>query len=155
MSGEYRNPKPTVDVIVEIPGGVVFIERRNEPHGWALPGGFVDEGEPIEAAAIREVQEETGLEVVLDELLYVYSDPRRDPRIHTVSAVFIARPARADAQPAAGDDAKSIGIFPADAPPPLVFDHPLILRDYLAFKQTGARPKPTASLDRWRTKSPL
>lgn len=156
LSEQYKNPKPTVDVIVEMPGGgIVLIERRNEPHGWALPGGFVDEGEPVELAAVREVREETGLEVELDELLYVYSDPRRDPRIHTVSTVFIAHPTRADAQPAAGDDAKGIGVYPADAPPPLVFDHPLILRDYLAFRRTGTRPKPSVALERWRTKSPL
>src|SRR5689334_17905568 len=96
---EYRNPKPTTDVIVEVSGGIVLIERKNDPKGWALPGGFVDEGEPVEAAAVREMQEEIGIEVVLTELLSVYSDPRRDKRMHTMSTVFIGRPKNAGDTP--------------------------------------------------------
>src|SRR6476659_5742013 len=100
MAEKYSNPLLTVDIIVELADAtIVLIERKNPPHGWALPGGFVDEGEPVEAAAVREMAEETNMEVVLVDLLYVYSDPRRDARLHTQTTVFIARPARADAQP--------------------------------------------------------
>lgn len=141
---EYRNPKPTVDVVVEMPDGIVLIERANEPHGFALPGGFVDEGELVEVAAIREMMEEIGIEVVLTELLYVYSDPRRDPRFHTMATVFIGRPKNAGDRPKAGDDAKAVRVVAADAVPAMVFDHGLIVRDYLAFKRTGKRPDPMA-----------
>lgn len=152
---EYRNPKPTADVIVEMPSGIVLIERSDEPHGWAIPGGFVDEGEPVEAAAVREMREEIGIEVTLTELLYVYSDPRRDPRRHTMSSVFIGRPANAGDVPRAGDDAKSLRIFPLDALPPLVFDHGQMMADYRTFKRTGKRPDPMARLAAWVQKSPL
>ena len=84
----YRNPTPTVDVLIELddrPGTIVLIERRNEPVGWALPGGFVDEGEFLIDAAVREAKEETGLDVEVRELFHAYSDPARDPRKHTVS----------------------------------------------------------------------
>ena len=87
---EWRNPKPTVDVIIQVDERIVLIRRRNPPLGWALPGGFVDEGEKVENAAIREAKEETEMDVVLDELLYVYSDPARDRRFHTLSIVFTA-----------------------------------------------------------------
>ena len=137
---EFRNPKPTVDVIIETPGGIVFIERTNPPYGWALPGGFVDEGERVEDAARREAKEETGLEVRLETLLYVYSDPNRDPRQHTLTVVFIGR---ATGTPTAGDDAKNAQVFPPDQlPEPLVFDHQEIVDDYLRFRQTGERPRP-------------
>src|SRR6187551_770389 len=89
---DYKNPTPTVDVLIEIegrPGELVFIERTNEPRGFALPGGFVDEGEWIADAAVREAKEETQLDVELVELFHVYSNPARDPRQHTVSTVFI------------------------------------------------------------------
>ena len=137
---EFRNPKPTVDVIIETPEGIVFIERANPPYGWALPGGFVDEGERVEDAARREAKEETGLEVRLESLLYVYSDPNRDPRQHTLTVVFIGR---ATGTPIAGDDAKNAQVFPPDQlPEPLVFDHQEIVDDYLRFRQTGERPRP-------------
>ena len=112
---EYRNPSPTVDVVILLPGDrVVLVERRNPPPGWAIPGGFVDEGETVEAAAIREAREETGLDVRLEALLHVYSDPRRDPRKHTLSAVFVGR---ADGEPRGGDDAARRGRLPLGRAP--------------------------------------
>lgn len=152
----HKNPKPTVDVIIELPAGIVLIERKNPPPGWALPGGFVDEGEPMEEAAVREMQEETGLDVVLTDLLYVYSDPRRDPRHHTVTAVYVGRPAHPDAQPKAGDDAGRVVVVPADQPPqPLAFDHARILEDYRAWKATGKKPDPGQRLEMWKRRDPL
>lgn len=133
-----RNPIPTVDVIIEMGGAVVLIKRRNPPPGWALPGGFIDYGEPAEAAAVREAQEETGLRVRLTELFGVYSDPRRDPRHHTLSVVFIGT---ATGQPVAGDDAAEAGIYTADQlPAPLAFDHGQILAEYFEYRRTGKRP---------------
>ena len=134
----YRNPVPTVDVIIEAPGGVVLIRRRNPPHGWALPGGFVDVGETVEDAARREVQEECGLDVELRALLHVYSAPDRDPRQHTLSVTFIGVSTLA---PTAGDDATDAAVFPINAlPEPLAFDHRRILADYQRFLTTGRRP---------------
>ncbi|MFK7985790.1 MAG: NUDIX domain-containing protein [Sandaracinaceae bacterium] len=141
MSGEtYRNPYPTVDVIVEVEGGIVLIERRNEPEGWALPGGFIDYGEAPEDAARREVEEETGLTVTLDALLGVYGAPERDPRQHNLSVVYVGR---AEGTPVAGDDAASGVVADLDAlPGPLCFDHAQILADYRRFRDTGERPSP-------------
>jgi 8-oxo-dGTP diphosphatase len=140
---EFRNPKPTVDILIEIegrPGTLVFIERKHEPHGWALPGGFVDEGEWIADAAVREAKEETGLDVELVELFHVYSNPRRDPRLHTVSTVFIGR---ARGEPKGADDAAEARVSAPDGlPGPLVFDHSLIVADYVAYRATGKRPPP-------------
>ncbi len=141
----YRNPLPTVDIIIEQAGRVVLVERRNPPHGWALPGGFVEAGESVEQAAIREAKEETGIDVRLTDLLYVYSDPKRDPRHHTLSVVFVAR---GEGTPAGGDDARSARLFSLDELPPLVFDHRLILDDYLHWRHTGQRPYPEAMLGR-------
>ena len=144
-SGEprYRNPTPTVDVLIELegrPGELVFIERAHEPVGLALPGGFVDEGEWIADAAVREAKEETGLDVELIELFHVYSDPSRDKRQHTVSTVFIGR---ARGLPVGGDDAAGAIVCRPDAlPQPLVFDHPRIVEDYLAYRARGVRPPP-------------
>jgi len=138
----YRNPVPTVDAIIEVgpERKIVLIERKNPPHGWALPGGFVDYGEPLAAAARREALEETGLEVELIELFHVYSAPDRDPRQHTVSTVFLAR---ADAPPQGGDDAARAELFDLDQlPSPLVFDHAQILADYLRYRNQGLRPPP-------------
>ena len=142
MSGtEFRNPKPTVDLIIELadaPGQIVFVVRRNEPRGLALPGGFVDEGVWVADAAVREAKEETGLDVELTELFHVYSDPRRDLRQHTLSVVFLAR---ASGRPVGGDDAADCVVCPPDAPPqPLVFDHATIIADYLAYRRRGVRP---------------
>lgn len=130
---KYRNPVPTVDIIIEIDGGIVLIERKNPPFGWALPGGFVDYGESMEAAAIREAKEETSLDVRLIEQFHTYSDPRRDPRQHTVTTVYIAD---ATGVPRAADDAKKIGIFREHRlPGPIVFDHERIVRDYYRYKK--------------------
>lgn len=140
MAPPYRNPTPTVDVIIELEGGIVLIERKNPPHGWALPGGFVDEGEPVSAAAIREVREETSLEIELLEQFFCYSDPARDPRQHTLSVVFLAR---ATGTPRASDDAGRVAIYPIRGlPRELAFDHARILADYLHYRETGERPPP-------------
>jgi 8-oxo-dGTP diphosphatase len=141
MSENHRNPLPTVDIIIELAGGgVVLIERKNFPQGWALPGGFVDYGESLEAAAVREAQEETSLKVQLIEQFYAYSDPSRDPRHHTISTVYIAT---AQGSPQGADDAKTAKVFvKGQLPSPIVFDHPQILRDYFVYKATGRRPKP-------------
>jgi 8-oxo-dGTP diphosphatase len=138
----YRNPTPTVDVLIEVTGGLVFIRRKNPPLGWALPGGFVDEGETVEAAAVREAREETGLHVRLTDLLYVYSNPARDPRSHTLSVAFVCN---AQGTPRALDDAIDVVIAPAETPPqPLVFDHAQIVADYVRYKSTGERPDPSS-----------
>ncbi|MBW4495313.1 MAG: NUDIX hydrolase [Oscillatoria princeps RMCB-10] len=139
----YRNPVPTVDIIIELidrqDRPIVLIERRNPPYGWAIPGGFVDYGEPVEAAARREAQEETGLPVELVEQFYVYSDPNRDPRQHTLSVVFIAT---ATGEPQAADDAQNLGIFESwRVPANLCFDHDKILRDYWHYRHYGLRPR--------------
>jgi 8-oxo-dGTP diphosphatase len=133
-----RTPFLTVDVIIEVSGGIILIERRFEPLGWALPGGFVEYGETVETAAVREAREEIGLCVSLRELFSVYSDPRRDARQHNVSVVFIGS---AEGQPVAGDDAGGAGVFAEDhLPAPLAFDHAQILREYFAYTHTGRRP---------------
>lgn len=135
----YENPTPTVDVVIQLDGGVVLIRRNNPPLGWALPGGFVDKGERVEDAAVREALEETGLNVTLEQLLYVYSDPARDTRQHNLSVVFTAT---ATGTPEGADDAAEARVFPLDALPHLVFDHQRILADYVRFVQDGVRPDP-------------
>ncbi|NCO41881.1 MAG: NUDIX hydrolase [Armatimonadetes bacterium CG_4_10_14_3_um_filter_66_18] len=126
----YRNPVPTVDLVIEVKDGIVLVERKNDPKGWALPGGFVDYGESLEAAAIREAKEETGLKVELIRQFHTYSDPHRDPRQHNLSTVFIAR---ARGKPKGGDDAKRAEVFTEGDLPTLVFDHRWILEDYFAY----------------------
>lgn len=138
----YRNPTPTVDTIIELldkpSRPIVLIERQNPPYGWAIPGGFVDYGESVETAAIREAQEEVSLEVELIEQFFVYSQPNRDPRQHTLSVVFIAT---ATGEPQAADDAKNLGIFHLwDLPKNLCFDHDKILQDYWRYRNYGIRP---------------
>ncbi len=134
----YRNPVPTVDIIIEAKDqsgrtGIVLIKRRNPPNGWALPGGFVDYGEPFERAAAREAMEETSLVVERLRQFHAYSDPDRDPRLHTVSIVFTARGLGV---PRAGDDAADIGVFdPESIPVPLAFDHGRIIEDYVSSKK--------------------
>ena len=130
VTRKHRNPVPTVDIIIEFQDqGLVLIERANPPHGWALPGGFVDYGESLEAAAIREAREETGLSVTLLGQFHTYSDPRRDPRQHTITTVYVAQ---GEGLPQAADDARRLAIFaPEQLPAILAFDHSLILADYL------------------------
>ncbi|MDA8170058.1 MAG: NUDIX hydrolase [Nitrospiraceae bacterium] len=125
---KFRNPVPTVDIVIEYEGGIVLIERKNPPHGWALPGGFVDYGEPLEAAAVREAREETGLAVALKRQFHTYSDPARDERMHTITTVYIAE---GSGRLQAADDAKKAGVFGRkNLPGPLAFDHKKILEDY-------------------------
>ena len=128
----HRNPVPAVDVMIFFPPDrIVLVERRNYPHGWALPGGFVDYGEKAENAAVREAREETGLDVCLTDLLGVYSHPDRDPRMHTLSIVFLAQPL-AVRDPVPGDDACRADFFKLDDLPGLAFDHGRIISDFIA-----------------------
>jgi ADP-ribose pyrophosphatase YjhB (NUDIX family) len=133
---KYKHPIPTVDIIIEIEKengreGIILIKRRNPPYGWALPGGFVDCGESLEEAAVREAKEETSLDIRLKSQFHTYSDPKRDPRKHTISTVYVAA---AQGKPKAQDDAQDIGIFTEEEINlPLAFDHQKILTDY--FKQ--------------------
>lgn len=138
----YRNPAPTVDIIIELidrPNRpIILIERKNTPYGWAIPGGFVDYGESVEQAAIREAAEEVSLDVKLIEQFYVYSDPQRDRRKHTLAIVFIAT---AKGEPVAADDAKSLAILPQwEMPNQLCFDHDRIMADYWRYRNYGIRP---------------
>ena len=128
---KFRNPVPTVDVIIEIDGGIVLVKRRNPPFGWALPGGFVDYGESLEKAARREALEETGLSIAISGQFHSYSDPGRDSRIHTITTVFLAT---ATGVPIGGDDALEAAIFARENLPPLAFDHKDILDDYYKSK---------------------
>lgn len=137
-----ETPLLTVDIIIELVDRptrpIVLIERRYPPPGWALPGGFVDVGEPVELAAVREAREETGLLVTLKALLGVYSDPGRDVRGHTASVVYVAE---AHGEPKAADDAANVQQFHLHQPlPPLAFDHAHILTDYRRFRDSGKRP---------------
>jgi ADP-ribose pyrophosphatase YjhB (NUDIX family) len=123
-----RNPVPTVDVIIEYNNGIVLVKRRNPPPGWAIPGGFVDYGESLEAAAVREAREETGLEVELLRQFHTYSNPERDARFHTITTVYIGR---GKGELRAGDDAGEAALFRRSSlPEDLAFDHRDILRDY-------------------------
>lgn len=137
---EYRGPALTTDLLIHRDGAVVLVKRRHEPLGWALPGGFVDPGERVGPAAVREALEETGLAVHLESLFHVYSDPSRDVRRHTATVVWIAS---AEGEPVGGDDAAEAHWFPLDAlPSPLAFDHGAILGHFRAFLRTGALPDP-------------
>ncbi len=149
MAGEFRYTGPSlcVDALVEraLPDGrraILLIERRFPPHGWAIPGGFVDAGESCETAVLRELQEETGLTGTIAYQMHTYSDPRRDPRRQTASVAFAIT---ADGVPVAGDDAGKARFWPLDALPPLAFDHGAIVADYASgrFAPAAAIP-PTA-----------
>ncbi|MBU1537644.1 NUDIX hydrolase [Myxococcota bacterium] len=137
----YRNPVPTVDIIIECMSGeqskIILIKRKNPPHGYALPGGFVDEGEPLHRAALREALEETGLTVTLTEQFHSYSDPSRDSRQHTVSTVFLGT---ASGEPVAGDDAAMVMLVDPGELPELVFDHRTIIEDWIRYRREGIRP---------------
>jgi 8-oxo-dGTP diphosphatase len=138
----YKNPAPTIDLIIEIEDerkrpGIILIKRGHYPPGWALPGGFVEYGETLEQAAVREAEEETGLRVKLLGQFHTYSDPARDPRKHTISTVFLAK---AKGTPKGGDDARLAAIFTRRTlPAPLAFDHAKILADYYRYKSGRAR----------------
>jgi len=133
---KYKSPKLAVDAIIIVDNKVVLIERHNPPHGWAFPGGFVDYGESVEDAVIREVEEETSLKIVNSTLeqVHTYSAPDRDPRGHVVSVVFSCE---ATGTPKAQDDAKNIDLFDIGNLPKLAFDHKDILESYL--KKTSFR----------------
>ena len=128
----YRNPVPTVDIIIEVENKIVLIERKNPPNGWAIPGGFVDYGESFEVAAVREALEETSIKVNNLKQFRTYSDPARDARQHTASTVFIATGSE---HPVAADDAVRAELFGEDELPKLVFDHKQILSDYYMSKK--------------------
>jgi len=132
----FRNPYPTVDIIIEtktpLKNGIVLIKRKNPPYGWAIPGGFVDYGESLEQAAVREAEEETALKVNLIRQFHTYSDPGRDPRHHTISTVFIASAAGI---PEGRDDAAEASVFSKDEiPDEMAFDHKTIIEDYFSNK---------------------
>ena len=134
-----RNPVPTVDIIIEMgEGAIVLIRRANPPEGWALPGGYVDYGESLEQAAVREAKEETSLDVELLGQFHTYSDPARDTRQHNISTVFVAR---AQGEPQAASDARDLGVFSRESlPNPLAFDHAQILNDYFSSRDRGPFP---------------
>ncbi len=143
MSSEnFRPTTPLIaaDAIIELldennQPGIVLIERKNPPYGWAIPGGFVDVGETIEQAAVREAKEEVCLDVSLVCLLGLYSDPARDNRGHTATAIYIAT---ATGIPQAADDAKKVAVFSLDnLPAKLAFDHAQVLQDYISYKKTA------------------
>jgi ADP-ribose pyrophosphatase YjhB (NUDIX family) len=142
---EYRSPLPTVDILIQCrtqdnEEELVLILRKKEPKMWALPGGFCEYGESLEEGAVREAKEETGLDVELIEQFYTYSDPRRDPRHHSITTVFLAR---SMGEPTAGDDAGAARLFKeSNLPDTLAFDHGRILDDYLIYRKTGVRPRP-------------
>ena len=130
FSNNHKNPIPTVDIIIELKGGIVLIKRKHPPEGWAIPGGFVDYGETLESAAVREAKEETGLDIELIRQFYTYSDPQRDSRQHTITTVYVAR---AQGAAIAGDDAGEVRVFKKDKlPEKIAFDHRKILGDYFA-----------------------
>lgn len=135
----YRNPFPTVDILIERGDrDIVLIQRKEPPLGWAIPGGFVEYGESLEEAAVREAKEETSLEVTLVRQFHTYSDPQRDARKHTITTVYVAR---AGGTPKAADDAADLGVFNEETlPDALAFDHRTILDDYFVWKRTGTLP---------------
>jgi 8-oxo-dGTP diphosphatase len=135
---DIKTPLLTVDIIIRYKDGIVLIERKNPPPGWALPGGFVDVGESIENAAIREAKEETSLDVSLIEQFHTYSKPDRDPRFHTVSVVFIGK---GEGVLKGMDDARKAEIFTESTiPGAIAFDHRSIITDYFNYQKSGRKP---------------
>jgi 8-oxo-dGTP diphosphatase len=129
---DYPRPAVTVDVVVLTRGDnprVLLIRRKHDPFAgkWALPGGFVEIDEPLEAAARRELEEETGVPAETLEQLHTFGDPGRDPRGRTITVVYLTRVDAAKVQPRAGDDAAEIGWHSLRQLPPLAFDHEQIL----------------------------
>ncbi len=133
-----KNPLPTVDIIIEYENGIVLIERKNPPYGWAIPGGFVEYNENLESAALREAKEETNLNVFNLKQFHAYSAPERDPRGHTIANVFIAQ-GRGEIR-AASDAEKAEVFFEETLPEKIAFDHRKILEDYFCLKK-GKEPK--------------
>jgi 8-oxo-dGTP diphosphatase len=133
MLKRRRNPYPTVDVIItsrDHPQALIMVRRKYSPRGWALPGGFINWGESAEAAAVREMREETGLELQDIKQFHVYSDPARDPRGHTMSVVFTAT---TNGEPVGGDDAaEAVWMDLKSLPPDITFDHRRIIEDWVA-----------------------
>lgn len=126
-----KRPFPVVDALIKYNQngsfqGIVLVERLNEPKGWALPGGFVEKGESLEQAVVREAQEETGLTIKIEKQFHTYSDPNRDPRLHTISTLFICK---AEGKLKSGSDAKNAKVFRLDQLPALCFDHGLMVAD--------------------------
>jgi len=146
----FRNPPTAVDVIIEVYDkkfdeqgndilhGIVLIKRKNDPFkgSWAIPGGFQEIGETLEQTAIREMKEETGLDIIILDQLRVYSNPDRDPRGHVNSIGFVAK---AYEIPRSGDDAAEAAVFPIEMMPKmyssLAFDHKERLEEYLKWRQ--------------------
>lgn len=130
---KFLNPTPTVDILIECETsrgerGIVLIYRKNPPIAWAIPGGYVDYGESLEEAAVREAREETSLEVTLVRQFHTYSDPKRDPRQHNITTVYLTT---AQGDPKASDDAQEVGLFTRGSlPSELAFDHRQILEEY-------------------------
>lgn len=138
MNKEGRTPRLTVDIIIRVTDGIILIKRKNPPPGWAIPGGFVDYGETLEEAALRETKEETSLDLENLHQFHAYSDPSRDPRGHTVSVVFTAD---GTGTPRAASDAEEIGVFTQDSlPEDIAFDHRKILEDYFRKRVKGPAP---------------
>src|SRR5215831_11843140 len=140
----YRNPIPTVDIIIQTDSHILLVKRKNEPFSgyMAIPGGFVNEGETVEAAAKREVKEETSLYVELVDILGVYSDPTRDPRGHNMSTVFIGKIPNSEngrIRASAADDAVELQWMNLEIIPDenFAFDHKKILKDYLRWRESG------------------
>ena len=129
--GRSGGPWLTVDAVIEKDGKILLVRRRNPPFEGmhALPGGFVESGETVEEAVVREIREETGLKTTIAGLLGVYSAPGRDPRGHTVSVVFELRSKSGSSR--GGDDASEAAFFPLNGLPPLAFDHERVVRDHL------------------------
>ena len=125
----YKNPAPTIDIVITDGKRVVLVKRGREPFKgkWALPGGFVEYGERVEDAVVREVNEETGLETKIIDIIGVYSDPNRDPRGHIVTVVYLLNVQGGRLQ--SNDDASDVKFFDLDNLPELSFDHNIIVRD--------------------------